>query len=191
MWVRGGSALRARRIGGDWQARFGHGLLLRETFVDPQRCHGGVYRAANWIELGLTRGNRRTHAGYSDTPGTPKRVFIRPLRQDARAPDPSRPSPPATHRRPQDHAQCRSNALAAPVFHEHRRPAPRPRPASPPARQRFGCRGENGRYLVPSEFVIRDCLVRIDAGALDQALAHTGSAPGRPRTAHWRWRARR
>ena len=38
------------------------------------------------------------------------------------------------------------------------------------ARERFGCRRENGRYVVPSEFVIRDCLVRIEPGALDLAL---------------------
>ena len=38
------------------------------------------------------------------------------------------------------------------------------------ARERFGCRRENGVYLVPSEFVIRDCLVRIEPGVLDQAL---------------------
>ena len=38
------------------------------------------------------------------------------------------------------------------------------------ARERFGCRRENGRYVVPSEFVIRDCLVRIKPGALDRAL---------------------
>ena len=38
------------------------------------------------------------------------------------------------------------------------------------ARERFGCRRENGHYLVPSEFVIRDCLVRIEPGALDRAL---------------------
>jgi hypothetical protein len=42
MWVRGCSALLERRKGGDWQARFGHGLLRLETFVDPQRFHGGV-----------------------------------------------------------------------------------------------------------------------------------------------------
>ena len=39
-----------------------------------------------------------------------------------------------------------------------------------PARQRFGCRREQGHYVVPSEFVIRDCLVRIEPGALDRAL---------------------
>ena len=38
------------------------------------------------------------------------------------------------------------------------------------ARERFGCRRENGRYVVPSEFVIRDCMVRIEPGALDGAL---------------------
>ena len=35
---------------------------------------------------------------------------------------------------------------------------------------RFGCRRENGHYVVPSEFVIRDCLVRIEPGVLDRAL---------------------
>ena len=39
------------------------------------------------------------------------------------------------------------------------------------ARRRFGCRREHGHYVVPSEFVIRDCLVRIAPEALDQALA--------------------
>ena len=51
------------------------------------------------------------------------------------------------------------------------------------ARQRFGCRRENGRYLVPSEFVIRDCLVRIEAGALDQALANWNRAWATPDSA--------
>ena len=46
------------------------------------------------------------------------------------------------------------------------------------ARRRFGCRREQGRYVVPSEFVIRDCLVRIEPGALDQALATWNQARG-------------
>ncbi len=45
-----------RWVVADWQTRFGHPLLLLETFVDPRRFHGGVYRAANWLELGLTQG---------------------------------------------------------------------------------------------------------------------------------------
>ena len=77
-------SLTERRVTADWQARFGHPLLLLETFVDPRRFHGGVYRAANWIELGLTLGYRRTKAGYSDEADAPKRVFVRPLCRDPR-----------------------------------------------------------------------------------------------------------
>lgn len=72
-------SLTERRVVVDWQARFGHPLLLLETFVDPRRFHGGVYRAANWIELGLTQGYRRTPEGYSAEADAPKRVFVRPL----------------------------------------------------------------------------------------------------------------
>ena len=38
------------------------------------------------------------------------------------------------------------------------------------AHERFGCRREDGQYGVPSEFVIRDGLVRIEPDALDRAL---------------------
>src|SRR5258706_3419217 len=62
-------SLTKRRADADWRTRFGHPLLLLETFVDPQRFHGGVYRAANWMELGLTQGYRRTREGYSAQAG--------------------------------------------------------------------------------------------------------------------------
>ena len=75
-------SLLERRIGGDWQARFGHPLLLLETFVDPRRFHGGVYRAANWTELGLTQGYRRTKGSYHNEVDAPKRVFVRALCHD-------------------------------------------------------------------------------------------------------------
>ena len=44
-------SLTERRVAADWRTRFGPPLFLLETFVDPQRFHGGVYRAANWMEL--------------------------------------------------------------------------------------------------------------------------------------------
>lgn len=71
-------SLTERRVATDWQTRFGHPLFLLETFVDPRRFHGGVYRASNWIELGMTQGYRRTRAGYSELADAPKRVFVRP-----------------------------------------------------------------------------------------------------------------
>jgi Domain of unknown function (DUF4338)/DDE_Tnp_1-associated len=77
-------ALCQRRLPGDWQQHFGHPLLLLETFVDPTRFHGTVYRAANWTCLGLTRGFRRISGGYSDAAQTPKQVFVRCLHRQAR-----------------------------------------------------------------------------------------------------------
>jgi hypothetical protein len=68
-----------RRISLDWQQCFGYPLLLLETFVDPQLFHGTIYRAANWVHVGDTRGFRRTRQGYSPSSQQPKQVFVRPL----------------------------------------------------------------------------------------------------------------
>ena len=64
-----------RRLVRDWPQRFGHPLLLLETFVDPSRFRGTIYRAANWLALGHTLGFRRTRGGYSQFPATPKQVW--------------------------------------------------------------------------------------------------------------------
>ncbi|WP_227487894.1 transposase family protein [Acidithiobacillus sp. HP-11] len=191
-----------RRITDDWQARFGHPLFLLETFVDPRRFYGGVYRAANWMELGLTQGYRRTHQGYSDTADAPKRVFIRPLYHDTRArlthPDYQQLQLTGDPKIMLNAEQMRSLPLCFSDIKDPRRPQGR-RHRLPvvlgiaagatlcgmsgykgmanwagglgqQARERFGCRRENKRYVVPSEFVIRDCLVRVEPGTLDRAL---------------------
>nr|WP_256250626.1 Druantia anti-phage system protein DruA [Nitrosomonas sp. Nm51] len=62
-----------QRIAGDWRTHFGQSLLLLETFDDPSRFHGTVYRAANWTCLGLTRGYSRTRDGYSTVATSPKK----------------------------------------------------------------------------------------------------------------------
>jgi hypothetical protein len=49
----------ARRIDGDWRARYGHGLDWLETFVEVGRFAGTCYRAANWRRIGQTRGRSR------------------------------------------------------------------------------------------------------------------------------------
>src|SRR5256886_9520160 len=70
-----------RRLPRDWEEAFGHGVVLLETFVDPQRHRGTVYRAANWIYVGNSRGFRRTRVGYTATPASPKMVFLKLLRR--------------------------------------------------------------------------------------------------------------
>ncbi len=76
-------ALCQRRLSRDWEVIFGHGVLLLETFVDPQRFRGTVYRAANWLYVGNTQGFRRTRGGYSAQPQSPKMVFVQPLQAQA------------------------------------------------------------------------------------------------------------
>jgi hypothetical protein len=49
----------ARRIGADWQSKYGHPVVLLETFVERERFAGTCYRAANWQALGSTRGRSR------------------------------------------------------------------------------------------------------------------------------------
>lgn len=73
-----------KRLSSDWQTTFGHPLVLLETFVDPQRFRGTIYKAANWTCVGTTKGFSRTRNGYSTTSSSPKLVFLRPLINNAR-----------------------------------------------------------------------------------------------------------
>lgn len=75
-------ALVQKRIVHDWQTKFGHPILLMETFVDPLHFQGTVYKAANWIFLGNTKGYRRTRKGYSPKNQNPKMVFVKPLQRN-------------------------------------------------------------------------------------------------------------
>ncbi len=66
-----------RRIGPDWQQRYGITPWLMETCVEAARS-GTAYRAANWIEVGMTAGRgRQDRAAKGGLPR--KRVFLYPL----------------------------------------------------------------------------------------------------------------
>jgi len=73
-----------KRIQQDWRNKFGYPLLLLETFVDPSRFAGTIYKAANWQYLGKTKGYQRNREGYSKNRSTPKLVFVQPLQRNAR-----------------------------------------------------------------------------------------------------------
>ena len=76
--------LAARRLGPDWQRRYGYRPVLLETFVDPERYRGTCYQAANWIRLGETAGRGRMdrHKRYGSTR---KIIYLYPLRADFRS----------------------------------------------------------------------------------------------------------
>jgi hypothetical protein len=74
-----------RRIQQDWIDRFGYPLLVLETFVDPERFRGTIYRASNWALVGSTKGYQRTRSGYSEHTSSSKLIFMLPLQRNARA----------------------------------------------------------------------------------------------------------
>jgi len=49
----------ARRICRDWQTKYGHSVVLLETYVEQHRFTGTCYRAANWACVGETQGRSR------------------------------------------------------------------------------------------------------------------------------------
>jgi Domain of unknown function (DUF4338)/DDE_Tnp_1-associated len=195
-------ALCQRRVERDWEETFGHGLLLLETFVDPQRFQGTVYRAANWVYVGQTRGFRRTRRGYSSSPESPKMVWVKPLRAEAREllclprldppyrigeskimlsarqmqslpdffaalPDPRR-AEGKRHRLPTVLGIAAAAVLCG--MRGYKGIADWAQSLGQKARRRFGCRWEKGRYVVPSEYVIRNVLIRVSPEHLDRAL---------------------
>jgi len=77
-------ALALRRLSGDFEARWGHPVVMVETFTDPARHRGTCYAASNFTRLGLTSGYGR-RAGRFVHHGEAKAYWFRPLRRGALA----------------------------------------------------------------------------------------------------------
>lgn len=79
-WILGGVG---RRIAADWRRKYGHPVVLLETFVERERFAGTCYRAANWQALGATTGRSRQDRTRSLQVPV-KEVFVYPLRRHFR-----------------------------------------------------------------------------------------------------------
>ena len=73
----------SRRIGADWQAKYGHPIVLLETFVERERFRGAAYQAANWQGVGATAGRTRQDR-YSSIQAPVKDIYLLPLRRNFR-----------------------------------------------------------------------------------------------------------
>ena len=73
-----------RRLSQDWHGKYGHPILLVETFVERDRFAGTSYKAANWIRIGSTTGRSRQDRNH--TLQVPvKDVYVYPLHSHFRA----------------------------------------------------------------------------------------------------------
>ena len=94
-------AAMVQRLSADWFATYGHSLLLAETFVDPSKFCGHMYKEAGWTQLGRTKGYARANGRYTDPHGVPKDLHVFSLHCDTRSrmcapdplPDPLLPNP--------------------------------------------------------------------------------------------------
>ena len=76
-------ALCLKRLNVDWQERWGHPVLLVESYVDESQYRGTCYRACGFEAVGLTAGFGRCSRDYYCEHGQPKQLYLRELRPRA------------------------------------------------------------------------------------------------------------
>ena len=72
------------RLSADWQAKYGHPVLVVESFVDPGQFRGTVHTAQGWEELGQTDGWGRCRRDFCVQHDKPRRLFVREVAKNAR-----------------------------------------------------------------------------------------------------------
>jgi hypothetical protein len=72
-----------KRLSSDWQAQWGHPILVVESFVDESKYRGTCYRACGFEALGCTSGYGRSSRDFYTEHGQPKQLYVRELRRGA------------------------------------------------------------------------------------------------------------
>jgi hypothetical protein len=72
-----------KRLSCDWQAQWGHPVILVESYVDESQYRGTCYRACGFQAVGLTAGYGRSSRDYYLEHGQPKQLYLRELRPRA------------------------------------------------------------------------------------------------------------
>ena len=63
----------------DWEQRWGHPIVLVETFVDPRFYQGTAYKVSGWSHLGRTAGWKRKADDFYEKNDAPKQIWVREL----------------------------------------------------------------------------------------------------------------
>ena len=72
------------RLSADWQDRWGHPVLVVESFVDESEYRGTCYKACGFTAVGPTEGFSRASRDFYREHGQPKQLYLRELRSGAR-----------------------------------------------------------------------------------------------------------
>jgi hypothetical protein len=77
-------ALCTARLAQDWQALYGHTILVVESFVDSQLFRATAYKANGWEGLGKTAGFTRVAQDFYVAQERPKQLWVKALEAQAR-----------------------------------------------------------------------------------------------------------
>jgi len=73
-----------QRLSSDWEQAYHHGVLIAESFVDPQLFLGTCYKVSGWTLLGQTQGYGRCRQDFYQPHDRPKQLWVRELCPGAR-----------------------------------------------------------------------------------------------------------
>lgn len=76
-------ALATKQVSIDWSWYYSITPLIAETFVQPSLYDGTCYRAANWVEIGTTKGYAKRGSSYCNSQ-EPKLIFLYGLNRRVR-----------------------------------------------------------------------------------------------------------
>ncbi|MEW6125886.1 MAG: Druantia anti-phage system protein DruA [Acidobacteriota bacterium] len=72
-----------QKIVNDWKDYYSITPLIVETFVQPSLYNGTCYKAANWLQIGMTKGYAKAGTSYHNSQ-EPKKIFIYGLSKKVR-----------------------------------------------------------------------------------------------------------
>jgi len=68
----------------DWTWYYAIKPLVAETFVQPSKFYGTSYKAANWLEIGITKGYAKSGMSYRNSQ-EPKKIYLYGLNNQTRS----------------------------------------------------------------------------------------------------------
>jgi hypothetical protein len=72
-------ALNLERLSADWQEKYGHPIVVVESFVDLEWFQGTAYKASGWETVGCTAKFKRVQQDFYEAHDRPKQLFVRGL----------------------------------------------------------------------------------------------------------------
>lgn len=72
------------KVVSDWTWYYSITPLVAETFVQPSRYLGTSYKAANWLEIGITKGYAKSGMSYRNSQ-EPKKIYLYGLNNEVRS----------------------------------------------------------------------------------------------------------